>query len=403
MPETTQNKKRQSATEKLRKRNRELAILNAIAETLNQAIDVNTALQNALALVIDLMELDTGWVWLLDEEENHYLAAEINLPPFLTEKPSRMRGGCDCMTTFKNGDLTGAANVNVIECSRLWRVLTGTNGLQYHCSVPIYAHGKKLGVLNVASSDWRMLGEDDLQLMYTIGYQIGVAVERGRLYEQATLLATAEERNRLAREIHDTLAQGLAGMALNLETADALLANPTKLEKAREYIRKTLNLARENLEEARRSVLDLRIASLQDKPVAQALAQLVEDFGRETGIEISFNLVGDTPPTLRYQARVEAGIYRIAQEALTNIRKHAQTDRAHVCLALENADTPERKRLRLIISDWGKGFNPAYIPATIASHFGLKGMNERARLLGGALAINSTPGEGTQIELVLPL
>jgi signal transduction histidine kinase len=92
------------------------------------------------------------------------------------------------------------------------------------------------------------------------------------------------------------------------------------------------------------------------------------------------------------------------QEALTNIRKHAQTNRATVCFGLENADHPERKRLRLIITDWGVGFNASErVKQHIPGHFGLVGMSERAHMLGGVLGIDSTPGEGTRLELVIPL
>src|SRR5690554_4295651 len=109
-----------SDTEKLRQRNRDLSILNDIARALNQSVDMDKALQTTLARVAELFGLHTGWVWLLNEENGQsYLAAAKDLPPALTEKPQRMEGSCYCLDTFRAGDLSGAANVNVVTCSRL--------------------------------------------------------------------------------------------------------------------------------------------------------------------------------------------------------------------------------------------------------------------------------------------
>ena len=106
--------------EKLRRRNRELSILNSIAQALNRSVDLDQALKAALAQVADLLDLRTGWIWLLHEETGEsYLAAAQNLPPGLANNPRRMEGSCYCLDTYRAGDLDGAANVKVITCSRL--------------------------------------------------------------------------------------------------------------------------------------------------------------------------------------------------------------------------------------------------------------------------------------------
>jgi DNA-binding NarL/FixJ family response regulator len=135
-----------------------------------------------------------------------------------------MEGDCYCLRTYREGDLEGAANVNVVTCSRIKNLVDGTDGLRYHASIPLYASNNiRLGVLNVASEDWRELSAEDLRLLYTVGDLLSIAIERARLYERSVQLGTSEERNRLAREIHDTLAQGLAAIALQLESAEAFL------------------------------------------------------------------------------------------------------------------------------------------------------------------------------------
>ncbi|MGH2502628.1 MAG: hypothetical protein ACRDID_08950, partial [Ktedonobacterales bacterium] len=140
------NQTRATSAEQLQRRNRELSILMAMAGALNQSVDLDQALHAALAQVATLLNLRTGWIWLLDDEARQsYLAAAQNLPPGLTANPHRMEGSCYCLDTYRAGDLAGAANVNVVTCSRLRSLVDGTDGLRYHASIPLYANNKKLG------------------------------------------------------------------------------------------------------------------------------------------------------------------------------------------------------------------------------------------------------------------
>jgi two-component system NarL family sensor kinase len=378
--------------DKLRRRNRELSILNTIAEALNRSVDLDEALQAALAQVAELLDLQTGWIWLLHEEiGDSYLAAAQNLPPGLANNPHRMEGSCYCLDTYRQGDLEGAANVNVVTCSRLKKLVTGTAGLRYHASIPLYAHDKKLGVLNVASPDWRELSVDDLRLLYTVGDLLSIAIERARLFARSVQMGAVEERNPLAREIHDTLAQSLSGIALQLETADALLEAGTDAESVQRTVQQALSLSRESLEEARRSVLDLRAAPLEGRSLAEALSALTEELAATAGFETHFDVTGGSRPL---PVRIEAGLYRIAQEALTNVAQHAEA--GHVSVQL--VTTPDQ--VQLTIEDDGRGFDVDQIPE---NRYGLIGLNERARLLGGRLRLESGPGAGTRVEVTVAL
>lgn len=375
----------------LKQRNRELSILNTIAENLNRSVDLDETLRGTLAQVVELFDLQTGWVWLLEEETGEaYLAAAQNLPPALTKKPERMEGSCYCLDTFKTGDLNGAANVNVITCSRLKWLSEGTGGLRYHASIPLYAHGKELGVLNVASRDWRELAPEELRLIYTIGDLLGIAIERARLFQQSAQAGAIEERSRLAREIHDTLAQGLTGIALHLETADALLDAKGGLTTIQGYIQQALKMTRASLDEARRSVLDLRAIPLENHTLAEALQALAESYQTKLNLKVVFSAVGKHYPL---PVQVETGLYRVAQEALTNIQKHAEARR----IILHLATTPDQ--VQLSISDDGHGFDPEKLPP---GRFGLIGLNERVKLLGGQFHLQSSPGKGTRVEVIVP-
>jgi two-component system NarL family sensor kinase len=387
---------------RLLRRNRELAILNTIAEALNRSVDLEQALESVLALVADLLDLRSGWIWLLKPDadgidaDSFYPAATRELPPALARNPKRMTGSCLCLDEFCEGNLQGAANIDVLECSRLAGAVGGTEGLRYHATIPIYAHDKPLGVMNVAGPEWRSFDPDELQFLYTIGYQLGIAVERSRLYNESRRLAAFEERNRLAREIHDTLAQGLTAIALNLEAADAVLEGDS--DAARQKVRRALDLARLNLAEARRSVLDLRAAPLEGRSLARALADLAADLNREhaersDGPRIVFSA---GPGVEGLAARVEVGLYRIAQEALNNALRHAQAQRVTVRLERRGAD------VRLTIADDGQGFDPQHVQPSVHGGFGLVGLRERARLLNGTLEITTAPGAGTQLTVTVP-
>lgn len=414
----------------LERRSRELAVLNDVARTLNASVDLPALLARALEKVAELLGLSTGWVLLLDEASGEpYLAAAQNLPPGLNREPELMAGWCYCLESFCEGELAGAANVGVVACSRLRKPALAqgeTAGLRYHASVPLKVaagdaplhgdgsgdeagHGgwKRLGMLNVAGPEWRELGGDELDLLRTIGDVLGVAVERARLHARRLEAAQAEERNRLAREIHDTIAQDFSAIAFQLEAAEALLAGQAEPERVRRSVSAALGLARKGLEEARRSVLDLRAAPLEGRTLQAALAALAEEAGRGGAMAVSFEAPAATAPAGPLPPAVEVGLYRVAQEALQNALRHAAA--ARVALRLEVS----AESVRLTVEDDGRGFageGPALGGPTAgasgsgaAGRFGLLGMRERVRLLGGRFEIGSAPGRGTRVLAEVPL
>ncbi len=301
---------------------------------------------------------------------------------------------CWCLESFEDGELT-PKNVDVMECSRLRPAVQReqvdlTEGLTYHASIPLYSHGQALGIMNLAGPAWRKLTREELRLLSIIAYQVGVALERASLAEESKRLARAEERTRIARDIHDTLAQALTAIGLQLEGAlQQLDRDPTR---ARARLEQALVVTRQSLEEARQSVTDLRAAPLAGKPLRQALTTLVRSFTSETGVQVDLKLP-DADSEL--PVRVEVELFRIAQEALANVRKHARARRVEVGL---------RRRgdlLRLWIADDGQGFRPGR--AAGHDRFGLQGMRERAHALGGRLRVESRADSGTRVSASVPL
>ncbi len=283
----------------------------------------------------------------------------------------------------------------VEQVARMNKALVRALGLRSLLAVPLIAKGRTLGVAIVAAirAQYRFT-RAQARLVEAIADTAALAVENARLYASSRELATAEERNRLAREIHDTLAQGLTAVTLQLEVADTLLEEPQRQDEAREKVRRGLELTRANLEEARRSVMDLRAAPLQDQTLPEALDLLLSEMAREHRIEGSFRVHGVEG---RLPSHLEAGFYRIVQELLSNIGKHARATQIDMTLKRGNG------ALILAVTDDGVGFDPsAQRAGGVDGGFGLVGLRERVALLGGRLHLDSAPDEGTSVRVTVP-
>ena len=371
-------------------------VLNAINEALHGSTDIHQALERTLSLVAGLLGLQTGWVWLRDPEtKQFYVAATRRLPPYLQE-PVRMSGSwCYCTDLFSRGKLQ-PTNIDMLECSRLHPAIHAqdpslTNGLRFHASIPLYFRDRGLGIMNIAGPSWRALEYRELRLLFSIASQIAIAVERGRLTDEGTRLERAEDRARLAREIHDGLAQGLTAIGLDIE--GALRHVDDQPEQARERLERALATTREALEQARASVVNLRAEPLVERTLSEAIAALARRFTSETGIMLQT----DVDSAIAFPLRIESEVYRIAQEALANIRLHANATEARIRLRID------RKHLVLIVHDNGVGMDPESSRNPPLGHHGLVGMRERARLLDGQLRVSSRPGSGTTITARVPV
>jgi signal transduction histidine kinase len=232
---------------------------------------------------------------------------------------------------------------------------------------------------------------------------IDQSYERRRLIEQLEAtrgeLAAAEreggrlaERQRLARDIHDTLAQGFVSIVLQLQAAEAEL--PADAAEARAHLERARRTARDNLAEARRLVWDLRPEALSAAPLGEALGRLAGRVAEETGMVATASVTG-TPRPL--SADAEVTLLRVTQEALANVTRHANAGRVAVTLSYMDDEAA------LDVRDDGAGFTPSADGHGPNGGLGLRGMRERVEALGGRLAVESTPGRGTTIAVTVPV
>ena len=199
------------------------------------------------------------------------------------------------------------------------------------------------------------------------------------------------ERFRLARELHDTLAQSVAAIAMQLEAAESLAEQAADAAKIRRNVTRALVLARDTLEQARRAVLDLRAEPLRAGGLFGAVDALAAAWRKHNSAALSLRKRGDAT---RLSPRVEEGLYRIASEALANAARHAVARKVELALAVKALE------VQLTIRDDGTGFDPR---AIAPDRFGLMGMRERTKLLGGSFELRTEANAGTEIRVSLPL
>ncbi len=265
------------------------------------------------------------------------------------------------------------------------RDLVLREGLELLLSIPLMVHGKCVGAINVGTRTPRYVEKEELALLAAIGHQIGVAVENARLYEQAQQLAVMKERNRLARDLHDSVTQALYGITLYSEAAvRQLLSGEADL--ATGHLVEIQETAQESLQEMRLLIFELRLPMLKNEGLAAALQARLEAVETRAGMTVAFEsqLNGGLSP------EVEEGLYRIAQEALNNTLRHAHAQ--ELCVRLHQ----NGRSVALEVQDDGVGFDLAQ--ARQCGGFGLRGMEERAARLGGNLAVDSRPGHGTRLQ-----
>jgi signal transduction histidine kinase len=255
-------------------------------------------------------------------------------------------------------------------------------------SIPLVVKDNVIGLISLQSSQPGFYTERSAQIASAIAALAAIALENARLYEQAQDRAALDERQRLARELHDSVSQALYGIALGARTARALLdRDPTQATEPLDYM---LSLTDTAMEEMRALILELRPESLERDGLTSALRKLAEATQHRDHLIVQAQVCGE--PAISLEAK--QAFYRIAQEALHNAVKHASATLLDLTL-----ETPDEAVI-LTVSDDGVGFDP---DGSYPGHLGLRSMRERITRLGGDLSITSAPGQGATVRATLPM
>jgi signal transduction histidine kinase len=396
--------------EDLRRQTQQLSILNALASAVGQSLNLREVMDTALEETLTLTGLQAGWITMRngDNGEPLRLVASRGLTEEMVSVHRRCNWRqCICSSIFETGRSQVFQDDQHRPCPAAARLQK--EGLVFRACVPLQAREQVLGVMSLvgaSSENVGMFAEDALRMLTAVGREVGVAIENASLYEEVRetemlrrqLLERGfelqeEERRRIARELHDQTSQRLTSILMTLR----VLGETESLDEVHARVEDLREMAAQTLEEVHDLALAVRPRLLDDLGLLAALQHHLGEFRDRSRLLVDFQVLG--LENRRLPPRVETALYRIAQEALTNVVRHAQA--RNVGVLLEVRDT----FVLLIIEDDGKGFDVSW---TMGSHvhqgnLGLYGMRERAALLGGTLTVESAPGEGTSVFAQIPL
>jgi signal transduction histidine kinase len=281
--------------------------------------------------------------------------------------------------TYWEGQLLSASNTSISHAS--------ASGMVPFLDIPLSIGDTNIGVLAIYLSAHRTFSGQTVELAHALAQQLTLAVELSRLAEEAQQAALLQERTRMAREIHDTLAQAFGGILMQLQAATYFA--PTQPEQAQTHLLNAQALAQEGLTEARRSVWNLYLDAAEYEDLARAIAKFIEQ--TPSSQSVSINLTIDGTP-YRLHPDLGLNLLRIAQESITNALRHARAQSIQIYLSYS------LRTLQLSIRDDGCGFEPQ----SPTRGFGLLGMQQRAARIGATWHLTSQPEQGTTITVTLP-
>ncbi len=374
----------------LTRRNQDLALLNNIAGVLTASLKLDEILHKTLSLVMDYMEVESGEIFLLEEDKqtlrlvlHRGQAAEV----FWTRNRFQYGEGMIGLVA-KTGE--AAVSHDLAHDMRYLRDAVVDAGFKQMACFPLASSGNLVGVLSAVTRSSTPLNELDTQVITAIGSWAGLAIENARLHSDARRLAVLEERDRIGMDLHDGIIQSIYGVGLVLEHARLLAAEEP--EKSAERVQQAINSLNHTIRDIRSYILDLRPRQFGDENLMDGLRRLMMEFRVNTLAEA--NLSG-TPEDLREIPQSHALVlFHICQEALANAAKHAHAKKVEVAVWI----SPER--IMLEIHDNGRGFEME--TKSMSLGHGLSNMHTRAHHVGGDVEIVSVVGEGTSILAWVP-
>jgi len=351
-------------TAELRSRNEELVALNELAGSLTRSLDPSTLLEGAVRAVRAVLPVVAAAGYVLDD----------GIP--------RLAANAGATDVVDLADQLAAAAAAAVGAHDLLVRDTPTGTL---VGLPLETSEGALGALAAVTPRSAAIDDRTRGLLRAVADQVGLALRTAQLSDEGRELAVLAERTRLAREIHDTLAQQLTAIVIQLEAAEAFVERDQG--RAGSVVVAARDLARSALQEARRSVWNLRPAPLEETGLVAALTHEAQRWQGRTGIATTVRTQPSRSP-LALRPQAEVALFRIVQEALNNVAHHSGARRVEV--SIEERDG----WLEVTVGDDGQGFDPA---SSRPDRFGLVGMSERARLAGAELEVESRLGGGTRV------
>jgi signal transduction histidine kinase len=371
----------------VKRRNEHLTVLNQIARTAVSTLDV----ERMLAAVAEQIQQGFGYghieIYTVDEDERVLVLA--------ARSGRHVRHAIGYRQPLSQGLLGRAFETGHTQRAgdageELEAAGEAADAVRSRLCVPVVASGRVLAVLNLESRRPAAFTDEGVAVLETAADVLASAIENARLYQRAQEAAVLEERSRLARDLHDSISQQLFSMTLTAQAARVQLEkNPARTASQLERLQETAGAA---LAEMRALIYQLRPPGLSEQGLVAALQQHVAAVGRREGLTMSLEVSGEE----RHARGAEQQIYRIVQEALNNVAKHAGACRVTITLDLQ----PDQIALRVV--DDGAGFDPGTLDPLSGRHLGLTGMRERAAELGGHMELRSRPGQGTEVTVVVP-
>ena len=377
-------------TAELEAQNRDIGALYDMTAFLNQPNSIEAICRGFLQRAMSQFGAAGGTIRTLDpSDERLNMMVSEGLSPELAEAERCMRADhCYCGIVTQDGtqivrDMRKLAPIEAFHCSN--------EGFRSLAVFRIVARDEVLGSYSLHFKTQRDITPAETQLLETLGQHLGVALENRRLEAHARQLAVERERNLVAQGLHDSIAQGLNFLKLQLQLLDDALARGDQ-----DDVRDIVPLLRTGVEESYQDVRELLVnfrTKLDQGALPDAIEEAVLRFQRQTGIEVDLDMRYDTDRPLAPDQQLQ--VLFILQEALSNVRKHAEANRVRVWLR-NNQD------FELEIADDGVGYDPDEVGQRVDSHIGLHIMRERAARLNAVIKLSSRPGAGATVRLVLP-
>ena len=377
-----------------RRRNERMAAINAVALNVSAVLTLGELLPHVVQLARETFGYHAVGVFLVDDDERQVVLEAIDSgDSAVPARGTRMSVGGEGVVGHVAA--TGLPWITGDVSKDPFYSALGMEGskTRSELAMPIKQGDLVVGALDLHSEYPDAFDDTDMLIAQTLANQLAVAIENARIFDEARDLAVLEERNRMAREIHDTLAQGFTGIVIQLEAGEQAMERDA--DELRGHVAMAKSLARECLAEARRSVWNLLPESLEQNPLDVIIQTEVERFAATSKADANFTLLG-----MRRQlpAVAQAALMRICQESLSNIGKYANADAVDVTLDFA-LDT-----VTLTVADDGAGFDPDAVRIEEGrGGFGIIGMRQRARLLRGDVTITSAPGAGAKVEARIPI